>query len=1048
MKTSAAPPIAVHVAPYGRPAVALLQQRIAEAKAGDPLQPVTVIVPTNYVGVSVRRLLARGELGPLSPRGRGIAGLHLLTVYRLAELLGAPALAGAGRRPVSTPVIAAAVRAVLGDDPGIFERVREHPATEEALVHAHRELSEVRPEGLRTLAATSRRAADVVRIHQAVRRRLSGAWFEEADLMEAAVAAVRAGTTVAHDLGVVLVHLPQRLSLPAATLLREVASVRPVEVIAAYTGADDADRDIDSSLRRLGAVPPSEPPAPATATRIISVSDPEEEVRSAVEQIVCAARRGIPLERMAVLYPAAEPYARVAHEQLEAARLPYNGRAVRPLSDRLAGRWLLDLLALPDSRYARPDVMGLLGSGRVVDGRRQWVPSSMWERVSREAGIVRGRAEWAARLRRHADDLRARADAEESYEEPREWLVARRRREAEQADALRAFVTELFQQIDRGQQTTTWQELAAWCRDMLARYLDRQDRWPDVERDAAERVDGALDRLAGLDAVESDTDLGVFRRTLQLELDDDLGRVGQFGRGVLVGTMSSALGVDLDLVVVLGLAEGVLPTQPREDSLLSDAERQVVADQLPPRRDRVGVEHRHLLAALAASSGERVLVYPRGDQRRSIERAPSRWVLDSCEALGGERHLPADADWFTTVASFSQRVTSANFPSTKQEYRLRALAGTGPRDLLSDTLVAGDTAMRLGFALAQGRGRDGLFTRFDGNVSSVADLVPSPTDGRPLSPTQLELWLSCPHAYLMRHVLRAEPVANPEELLEIDPMERGSLVHDVLERWLREHLPGGIPRPDQPWPEAARALMRRLAEEACADAEARGVTGHRLLWQRDRKRILLDLERFVDHDDQRRAALRSTPIDAERPFGIPGSGTPPIDIALPDGRTLRLRGRIDRLDKTEDGALLVTDYKTGRSRPDVTDGHPLGDGTKLQLGIYGLAVRNANEPVRAEYWFASTKGEFKRFGFELTPEVESALGGALAVAVRGIESGAFPLKPPEPGFRLRTECQFCDPDDLGTTDRYSDWERVREAPELHDYVAHIAPELAVDGSAP
>ncbi len=101
----------------------------------------------------------------------------------------------------------------------------------------------------------------------------------------------------------------------------------------------------------------------------------------------------------------------------------------------------------------------------------------------------------------------------------------------------------------------------------------------------------------------------------------------------------------------------------------------------------------------------------------------------------------------------------------------------------------------------------------------------------------------------------------------------------------------------------------------------------------------------------------------------------------------------------------------------------------------------------AEYWFVSTKGEFKRAGFTLTPEVESELRLALGVAVHGIESGGFPLKPPEPGFRLWTECQFCDPDDLGTTDRYRDWERVREAPELRDYLAHIAPELAVDGSA-
>ena len=69
-----------------------------------------MIVPTNSVGVATRRLLASGELGPITSRGAGVVGVSFLTVYRLAELLAAPALAAAGRRPVSTPVVAAAVR--------------------------------------------------------------------------------------------------------------------------------------------------------------------------------------------------------------------------------------------------------------------------------------------------------------------------------------------------------------------------------------------------------------------------------------------------------------------------------------------------------------------------------------------------------------------------------------------------------------------------------------------------------------------------------------------------------------------------------------------------------------------------------------------------------------------------------------------------------------------------------------------------------------------------------------------------------------------------
>jgi ATP-dependent helicase/nuclease subunit B len=95
----------VHATAYGRAAVDLLAEQVQTAKGGDPLAPVTVIVPSNYAAVSTRRSLA-GRPG-------GMANVTFLTLFRLAERLGAASLAAVGRRPVSTPVLAEAVRAVL-----------------------------------------------------------------------------------------------------------------------------------------------------------------------------------------------------------------------------------------------------------------------------------------------------------------------------------------------------------------------------------------------------------------------------------------------------------------------------------------------------------------------------------------------------------------------------------------------------------------------------------------------------------------------------------------------------------------------------------------------------------------------------------------------------------------------------------------------------------------------------------------------------------------------------------------------------------------------
>lgn len=100
---------------YGRPAAEALRLTIAATKVDEALSPVTVVVPSNHVGVATRRLLASGRLGPVCGRGVGLVAVSFLTPYRMAELLGAARLAATGRRPVSTPVIAAALRVALAE---------------------------------------------------------------------------------------------------------------------------------------------------------------------------------------------------------------------------------------------------------------------------------------------------------------------------------------------------------------------------------------------------------------------------------------------------------------------------------------------------------------------------------------------------------------------------------------------------------------------------------------------------------------------------------------------------------------------------------------------------------------------------------------------------------------------------------------------------------------------------------------------------------------------------------------------------------------------
>jgi hypothetical protein len=144
---------------------------------------------------------------------------------------------------------------------------------------------------------------------------------------------------------------------------------------------------------------------------------------------------------------------------------------------------------------------------------------------------------------------------------------------------------------------------------------------------------------------------------------------------------------------------------------------------------------------------------------------------------------------------------------------------------------------------------------------------------------------------------------------------------------------------------------------------------------------------------------------------------------------MQLRGTVDRVDLTEDGGLLVIDYKGGSKRPfEGMEDNPLDDGRRLQLPLYARAMAERLDrrgPRTGLYWL--TKANEIR-DMELDDELEAELEAAVGAALDGIGGGLFPGVPGDVvGWpRLSFEnCKYCDFDRICPTDRQSEWDRVR-----------------------
>jgi hypothetical protein len=998
--------VGIHVTTtgYGAAALDALAAAVRDMQGGDPLTPVAVVVPTNTAGVMARRALGR--------RG-GFAGIDVLTPFRLAELLGAPSLHAEGRRPVSTPVVDLAIRQVVHDNPGLYAGVQHHQSTIVALRDLYRELRTAGAGSMTALARTAR-GGEPARVAAEVARRLRARWYDEGDLLARAVQ--RAATDLPARLRRVVLHVPQRLRPLELALVAAIGEQGAVEVVLGLTGTPAADADVLEFAATLagGPLEPAEPPSPTGHLDVVSTTDADDEVRIAVRAVVDAARQGTRFDRMAVLYPTERPYARLVEHHLAAAGVPWNGRPGTGVDERMAPRVLADLLDLDRRGLRRSNLMTLLGDVPARRGDGTIAPTARWERVGRAAGVVR-EADWRTHLTRFADDVRT-ADR---------WDAAA---DADAALDLLAFVDQWRAELGDPAARRPWTAWVTWSRSNLERWFGprRLDALTGAEGQAWEQTSRVLDRLAHLDDIGAPVTRAEFRTTFIAELEVTPGRHGKIGDGVHVSTLAGAAGIDVDLAVVVGAAEGLLPPGPTSDPLIGDHERGLAG--LARSDELTGLVHRQFLAAVTATPGALVTV-PRGDLRATATRHPSRWLVPLMH--GTVEHF---------VDSHAQGLATTAFPASADEHRLRALwtlvrAGADVRAL---DVVADDVVLRRALALRDARASDRC-TEFDGNLT---DQRIGPLPAR-VSPTRIEAWPACPHAYFLRYVLGVQPIEEPEAIESLSALDRGSALHAAIDRLHHDVLSGRVEPPGElGWDDEHREALRRAGEDIADVLEASGRTGREAFWANARKELLGALHDWLHFDAGQWRGGRV--VASELRFG----DDEPVALALPDGRRVGFRGSIDRVDELPDGTLVVVDHKTGRpnglEKLSATD--PTLGGSRFQLPVYAAAARLAlgrtDAAVEAGYTF------FRPFGRVMVAfdeRVWQLVAAQLGRVVDGIEAGLFPARPERPGWRLWPSCWYCEPDGLGTATRWAEWERKRHDPVLAPWFGDTPEDDAADG---
>lgn len=957
-----------------------LRQLVKDAKTGSPFAPVTILVPSHASGLDVRRFLTRQING-----GNGLVAVTCLTLADIAQHLFDRSGKVAGRSLLSSVVREGAVLSVLVNEAGVFAGVADQPATARALARASADLDRV----TLTDAELPSLVADVVRVHRGASARLRGGWYTDQDVFHTATAQL-VDPDVAADFGTIISFLlPPEPSAAEQRLLTALEAATSITTV-----TTDAPADADALL---------------TDARVLSITDADDEARTVARIVVEHLQNDIPGHRIGVFWGTSEPYRVLLHRHFAEAGITVNGPAARKWSDTAYVRGLLALLSIDPADIDRRQVLDVLAEGLLSWSVYRLPSSAACERMFTSEAVEEPAPQpklvFVEVVDNPADDIQ--------------------RAKFEQQTLFESYLTALSAGLTAVGAAGSWEQAATALDALLAEHFAPIPTFDEELTASREALSEAIKALRRLDGVAPAPTQRSVQAALAAQIEATPRSHGTVGTGVTLGSLTSGVARDLDVVIVLGLAEGITPTRLRDDALLPDAVRELWGGALPLLAERAASQKLSFLNTLASGTKHRVVTYPRGNLRGGGERGASRWLTTRIEA---SKPTPANPDPATApvevVGSYYDGIltgtpVTGGIPVSAQTWRLRQLRSQGANDVIApaDAVLARALAMRADRA-------SGAFTRFNGNLSSRSELLT--VLDRSLTATSLEDWVSSPLSYFLQKVLGLRVFTDVQLEVEIDPLTRGTLLHEILEDHVAARIAGTTDA------HTLEALLA-LAELAFIEYKATSWIDH--LWKRDMNIMRRDLKNWWARHDEA-ASDGWLPHLAEAAFGLADEQAfASLPFTLADDTEISFSGKVDRIDYAGNGSIRVVDYKAGGSKKfeSLSAENPTANSTKFQLPVYGLFAQAQGEanhqtgPVRAEYDFVASTGGQKTIGYAVTEQVVELLRGDVSAIVAAIRIGVFPPKPSSGSFKSISSM-------TGADGLESLWSRVSPGldPELFD----------------
>lgn len=459
---------------------------------------------------------------------------------------------------------------------------------------------------------------------------------------------------------------------------------------------------------------------------------------------------------------------------------------------------------------------------------------------------------------------------------------------------------------------------------------------------------------------------------------------------------------------IVGLDQGAFPGSGFQDPILLDEERKKISDSLSTSADILRENLYSMAAMLASLRGRVVLSYSSYDVIDDRESFPSSLLLQAFRLIQGDASL----DYSDLMEALPE---SAGMPPQDRD-RIFDETDWWLNNLVKDgRLLEGREAVKVFFhELSRGvtaleARRSSMVTEFDGKIDvGKAEFHPYNNANIVLSSSGLELLAGCPFRYFLNYILG---ISKPEELEYdpsrwLDPLQRGTLIHEILQIFMENLREKG----EKADPDKHLSLIQEIAEQCIQKMREEIPPPSEGIFQHEKSEIMESLQVFLAAEHSRTYQVK--PILFEAAFGMRprqsikdqtkkvGEGIEDsVEIPVEGKNILRIRGKIDRVDRIGQNLYRVIDYKTG-NYANYENLICFGRGQTLQHVLYSVAAEcilkklkldDTPKVVKSGYYFPTRRGE----GREILIEREkwSEYTSLLQVLMNILKQGFFLISP-------------------------------------------------------